>query len=95
MTMPSICGTPVSEYGGHQIAIDAFPSLFPNGEADINTPHDIKVDMKEWAAHLLCLKGGHFARHPCFCYWVLNTAMQQTAKQLLTGIYVHMKMIET
>ena len=36
--------------------------------------------MKEWAAHLLRLKGGRFARHPRFRYWALNTIMHQTAK---------------
>ena len=80
MTMPSVHGTPISEYAGLQIAIDAFPTLFPTGEADYNANCDHAVDMKEWAAHLLCLKGGHFARHPHFRYWVLNTIMRQTAK---------------
>ena len=80
MTMPSVHGTPISEYAGLQIAIDTFPTLFPTGEADYNANRDHTVDMKEWAAHLLCLKGGRFARHPRFRNWVLNTIMHQTAK---------------
>jgi hypothetical protein len=34
LTMPIIRGTPISEYSGRAIAIDAFPSLFPTGQAD-------------------------------------------------------------
>ena len=78
--MPSVHGTPISEYSGHPIAIDAFPTLFPTGEADFETNCALKVDRKEWAVHLLCLKGGHFAKHPRFRYWVLNTIMHHTAK---------------
>ena len=80
ISMPSVRGTPVSEYAGHQIAIDAFPTLFPTGVADFNASRDHNVDMKEWAAHLLRLKGGRFTRHPRFRYWALNTIMRQTAK---------------
>ena len=66
LTMPSMCGTPISEHSGHKIAIDAFPTLFPTGKADIAAEHDEDVDMKDWASHLMKLKGGHFARHPRF-----------------------------
>jgi hypothetical protein len=58
LPMPSVQGTPISEYSGHSIAIDAFPTLFPTGQADIEANHALKVDMKEWAVHLLRLKGG-------------------------------------
>lgn len=54
--------------------------MFPTGEADFAADRGEKVDMKEWAAHLLRLKGGHFAKHPQFRYWVLNTIMCQTAR---------------
>ena len=64
--MPSVRGTPISEYSGCSIAIDAFPTLFPTGQADIEANRALKVDMKEWVVHLLHLKGGRFARHPHF-----------------------------
>jgi len=80
LPMPSVRGTPISEYSGRPIAIDAFPTLFPTGEADFEANRALKVDMKEWAVHLLHLKGGRFARHPRFHYWVLNTIMRHTAK---------------
>lgn len=81
LTMPSVHGTPISEYSGRRIAIDAFPSLFPTGKADLEEPQALKVDMKEWALHLIRLKGGQFAKHPRFRYWVLNTIMCHTAKK--------------
>jgi hypothetical protein len=49
LTMPSMCGTPISEDSGHQIAIDAFPTLFPTGEADAVADCDDPVEMDEWA----------------------------------------------
>ena len=88
LPMPSVRGTPISEYSGRSIAIDAFPTLFPTGEADFEANRALKVDMKEWAVHLLRLKGGRFAKHPRFRYWVLNTIMRQTAKTA-SNWYLH------
>src|SRR6202050_3158349 len=88
LTMPSMHGTPINEHSGHHIAIDAFPTLFPTGEADIVAERDEKVEMKDWASHLMKLKGGRFARHPRFQYWVLNTMMRQTA-QKASNWYLH------
>lgn len=68
LTMPSVHGTPISEYEGRRIAINAFPTLFPSGKADFNEPRDKKIEMKDWALHLLKLKGGCFAKHSCFQY---------------------------
>lgn len=36
----------------------------------------------------MCLKDGHFAKHPCFRYWALNTIMCHTAKRA-SKWYVH------
>ena len=80
LPIPSVHGLPISGYSGHPIAINAFPTLFPTGEADFEANHVLKVDRKELAVHLLCFKGGCFAKHPHFCYWVLNTIMHHTAK---------------
>ena len=79
ITMSSMCGTPISEHSEHQTAIDVFPTLFPTGEADAVANRDDPVEMNEWALHLMKLKGGCFARHPRFRYWVLNTIMCHTA----------------
>ena len=59
-------GTPISKYSGHAIAIHAFPSLFPTGQADFTATQDKEVTMTEWAAHLLQFQDGRFARHPQF-----------------------------
>ena len=88
LTMPSMCGTPISEHSGHRIAIDAFPTLFPTGEADAVADRDDPVEMDEWVLHLIKLKGGHFARHPQFRYWALNTMMCHTA-QKASNWYLH------
>src|SRR6266487_1807910 len=80
LTMPNIHGTPINEHAGHQIAIDAFPTLFPTGQADFRAHRERKVTMQEWAAYLIRLEGGRFAQHPCFHYWALNTALRHTAK---------------
>ena len=59
LTMPSMHGTPISEHAGHHIAIDAFPTLFLTGKVDIAAECDEAVEMKDWASHLMKLKGGH------------------------------------
>ncbi|KAJ7040144.1 hypothetical protein C8F04DRAFT_948875, partial [Mycena alexandri] len=76
LTMPAVHGTPINEYSGQAIAINAFPSLFPTGMADFGAHREIKVTMKEWAAHLMRFKDGRFARHPRFRYWALNTVLR-------------------
>ena len=80
LTMPNIRGTPINEYSGHKIAIDAFPTLFPTGQADFNMSHTHNVKMQEWASHLIRIEGGRFAQHPRFRYWALNTVLRHTAK---------------
>ncbi|KAK7041211.1 hypothetical protein R3P38DRAFT_2433293, partial [Favolaschia claudopus] len=53
LTMPAVRGTPLSEHENHKIAIDAFPTLFPTGQADFNELRNQKVSMEDWAAHLM------------------------------------------
>ncbi|KAJ7929788.1 hypothetical protein B0H13DRAFT_1507614, partial [Mycena leptocephala] len=81
LTMPAIRGTPITEHSGRPITIDAFPSLFPHGEADFTALREDKVTMTEWAAHLMRFKDGRFARHPRFRYWALNKIMRHDAKK--------------
>ncbi|KAJ7161630.1 hypothetical protein C8R46DRAFT_839640, partial [Mycena filopes] len=64
LTMPAVHGTPINEHAGRSIAIDAFPSLFPNGQADFAAHREMKVTMTEWAAHLMRFEDGRFARGP-------------------------------
>ena len=65
LTMPVVRGTPLSEYGSN-IAINAFPTLFPTGRGGFDEPRQYKVSEKDWANYLLQLHGGWFARHPRF-----------------------------
>ena len=80
LTMPVVRGTPLSEYGSN-IAINAFPTLFPTGQGGFDEPREHKVSEKEWANYLLQLRGGRFARHPRFRYWALNTIMRHETKK--------------
>jgi hypothetical protein len=79
--MPAVRSTPIPENGVYQIAIDAFPTLFPTGKADFNAPRGQKMSMEEWAAHLMHYEDGRFARHPRFRYWALNTIFRHRAKE--------------
>ncbi|KAK7019330.1 hypothetical protein R3P38DRAFT_2714460, partial [Favolaschia claudopus] len=81
LTMPGVRGTPISEYENHKIAIDAFPTLFPTGQADFNELRNQKVSMEDWAAHLMRYKDGRFAQHPRFRYWALNSIFRRRCKE--------------
>jgi len=80
LTMPVVRGTPLSEYGSN-IAINAFPTLFPTGRGGFDEPRRHKVSEKDWANYLLQLRGGRFARHPRFRYWALNTILRHETKK--------------
>ena len=80
LSMPVVRGTPLSEYGSN-IAISAFPTLFPTGRGGFDEPRQHKVSEKDWANHLLQLRGGRFARHPRFRYWALNTILRHETKK--------------
>lgn len=80
LTMPVVHGTPLFEYGSN-IAINAFPTLFPTGRGGFDEQRQHKVTEKQWANYLLQLRGGRFARHPRFRYWALNTIMRHETKK--------------
>ena len=80
LSMPVVHGTPLSEYGSN-IAINAFPTLFPTGRGGFDEPRQHKVSEKDWANYLLQLRGGRFARHPRFRYWALNTILRHESKK--------------
>src|SRR5882672_8632084 len=48
LTMPVVHGTPLSEHGSN-IAINAFPTLFPTGKGGFDEPRQHKVSEKDWA----------------------------------------------
>jgi len=83
LSMPVVRGTPLSEYGTN-IAINAFPTLFPTGKGGFDELRQHKVSEGDWANYLLQLRGGRFARHPQFRYWALNTILRHETKKAST-----------
>ncbi|KAK3909767.1 Protein pelota-like protein [Frankliniella fusca] len=71
---PSIDNNPVDEFKTIYIAL-AFPCLFPNGKADMNSPRDYPVKPLNYFRHLMNYKDGRFAQHPRFRYFALNSLM--------------------
>ena len=62
---PSIRSTPIDEVvGKDRIFAMAFPTLYPTGLADFNTSRLRKVDLNDYAQHLMCFSDGRFRRHP-------------------------------
>jgi hypothetical protein len=57
----SIRNTPIDEASGKDyIFAIAFPTLYPTGRADFNTPRLRKVDLNHYAQHLMCFHDGRF-----------------------------------
>ena len=83
LTMPVVHGTPLSECGSN-IAVNAFPTLFPTGRGGFDELRQHKVTEKDWANYLLQLCGGQFEKHPCFQYWALNTILWHESKKAST-----------
>lgn len=81
LPMPVIGEEAISEWDHIKIAIGAFPTLFPLGEADFNEPRTKDVKFHDWAAHLLHYEDGRFAKHPRFRYWALNTHLRNKSKK--------------
>jgi ATP-dependent DNA helicase PIF1 len=66
MPAPSIQQTPLDEISGReQIFAMAFPTLYPTGQADYNTPQLRNVSLQDYAWHLLCWHDRQFGQYPC------------------------------
>ena len=77
---PSIRKTPIDEASGKdRIFAMAFPTLYPTGRADFNTPRLRKVDLNDYARHLMCFHDGRFGRHPRWRFLVFNILMRRKA----------------
>src|SRR5438045_4833217 len=53
----------------------AFPTLYPTGQAEFNTSQLQKVDLNDYARHLLCFPDGRFGHHPRWQFFVFNLLM--------------------
>ena len=77
---PSIRSTPIDEAAGKdRIFAMAFPTLYPTGRADFNVPRLRKVDLDEYARHMMCFRDGRFGRHPRWRFFVFNILMRRRA----------------
>jgi len=75
---PSIRQTPIDEASGKdRIFAMAFPTLYPTGQADFNAPRQRKVDLIDYAQHLMCFKDGRFGQHPRWRFLVFNMLMRR------------------
>ena len=57
----------------------AFPTLYPTGQADFNASRLRKVDLNDYARHLMCFSNGRFKRHPRWRFLVFNMLMRRKA----------------
>jgi ATP-dependent DNA helicase PIF1 len=70
---PSIHSTPIDEAARKdRIFAMAFPTLYPTGQADFNTPRLWKVDLNDYAQHLMCFSDRRFRCHPRWWFLVFN-----------------------
>ncbi len=76
----SIRMTPLDEASGNErIFTMAFPTLYPTGRADFNSPRLRSVTLSDYARHLLCYHDGRFGRHPRWRFLVFNMIMRRKA----------------
>ena len=77
---PSIRSTPLDEAAGRErIFAMAFPTLYPTGRADFNTARERKVDLNDYARHMMCYHDGRFGRHPRWRFLIFNLLMRRKA----------------
>jgi hypothetical protein len=57
----------------------AFPTLYPTGRADFNTARERKVDLNDYAGHMMRYHDGRFGRHPRWRFLIFNLLMRRRA----------------
>ncbi len=62
----------------------AFPTLYPFGQADFNESRLRKVDLKDYARHMMCYQDGRFGRHPRWRFLIFNMLLRQRASKTAT-----------
>jgi ATP-dependent DNA helicase PIF1 len=78
---PSIQHTPIDEASGRERILSlAFPTLYPTGRADLNTPRLREVPLKDYARHLMSWHDQRFARHARWRFFIFNMYMRQKAR---------------
>ena len=72
-------GLPLSEYATDGLFTMAFPTLFPLGKAEYFSPHQKRLELYEWAKHLIRYRDSRFATHPRFRFFALNLIFRHRA----------------
>jgi hypothetical protein len=65
--------------GRERILLIAFSTLYPTGQADLNTPRLRNVPLKDYARYLLYWHDIRFAYHAYWHFFVFNIYMRQKA----------------
>jgi ATP-dependent DNA helicase PIF1 len=80
---PSIQSTPLDEAARRErIFAMAFPTLYPTGQADFNAAQERKVDLNDYAQHMMCYHDRRFRQHPRWRFLIFNLLMRQKASNL-------------
>lgn len=83
--LPAIRSTPLNEFNRSQALLSlAFPTLYPNGQADFIAPRQRSIRYDEYIEHALKHHDGRFAHHPRFRYVCFNTLMRQQVSSCST-----------
>jgi hypothetical protein len=77
---PFIQQTPLDEASDNErLFTMAFLTLYPTGAADFNSPRLRRVDLGDYARHLLCFHDKRFGRHPRWRFLIFNILMRRKA----------------
>ena len=80
--MPTIHPTPINEHDpNRRYIIEAFPCLFPTGEADFHEDRTHPVTAQDYFKHLMRYSDGRFTQHPRFRYFAWNSILRWDGKK--------------
>ena len=57
----------------------AFLTLYPTSQADFNSSWERKVNLNDYAQHIMCYHNGRFGWHPRWRFLIFNLLMRQKA----------------
>ncbi|XP_054257274.1 uncharacterized protein LOC128982231 [Macrosteles quadrilineatus] len=76
---PPIGSNPIEEFRTPGYITQAFPALFPTGNADLSNPRESKISPTEYFKHLMLFHDHRFANDPRFRFFALNSEMRWSA----------------
>ncbi|KJZ69477.1 hypothetical protein HIM_11139 [Hirsutella minnesotensis 3608] len=82
IALPSIRRTPLDEFNRSQPLLTlAFPTLYPDGEADFVEPRLRSITYQDYLAHAMRWQDGRFARHKTWPFVALNTLLRAQVRK--------------